>query len=371
VLDQKRTDLEDRRDDLGIDPESSSSDLSTSTNERRITSTTNTTTKTSTSPSPSPQIKREQPFPPLIHQLLQARQYRLATLHILNVPLYALDTELTKRVADFVDRKGAGRAARRLRRGLSPSPEEKDLMEGEGKDKLPDNYWSLISSRSRPPPKTLDDLKRYMPGIELNHQQKFTIFCNIQLAHFLSSSPGSGVIPPKPFPRPNPSLHQLRSLIAKINKLEQHRGFIPDRVTANLILKCWLRCSLSPELEGSRVVKSRQGWKIAPRHTSLAQGVFGQEELRGLFGTVSRLIDRSMEGGMDDGLSYTRHVGPFANTLTRAFRELDDVKGLEMVRKWAKGVRRVFDERRQIAEQGEADGPSTKSTSRKASSAGD
>jgi hypothetical protein len=322
--------------------------LTTHENQSTFSTTSSTTTSTTT--------PTTHPFPPLIHRLLQANQFRLTALHILNLPLYALDQVLIDRVVAYMERHGGGKAAWRLRRGPTPSPIERSLMsdpghESEFERRLPEGYWTILKS-SRPPPRNLDDLSIYMPGIEMTQTQKFTAFCNLQLAHSLSSTPARGPIPPSAFPRPTSSLKQLRALLSRITKLEHHRGFIPDRVTANIILSCLLRCSFQPPPSGIRIVKSKSGWKFSPRHTSSAQDQFGSKDLRGLFHTISKLIDRSLLD-RDEGLSYTRHVKPFVKMLNRGFGELEDGKGLEMVRKWDKQVRSVLDERMGIGESGE------------------
>lgn len=310
-----------------------------------------TTTLISTKTTSPTTQSRQRPFPPLIYQLLQARQFRLAALHIFNLPLYALDTVLVENVAGFMDRHNGGRIAARLRRGKTPTPESKRLMsdhdeyqEGQGRLPLPDNYWSLTRS-SRTPPRTLDDMDKFMPGIELSRNQKFTAFCNIQLAHLLANHPssGKGVLPPKSFKRPNTSLRQLRSLLTRIHRLETHRGFIPDRVTANIILSSWLRCSLSPPPTGQRINHGKSGWKISIKHQPNSQP-FGKTELRGLFDTISKLIDRSILS-RDQSLNHARHVKPFVRMLSRCFGDLGDVKGLEKVKEWEKVVKRVLLER--------------------------
>jgi len=314
-------------------------------------------------PSPTPSSSTttagtDHPFPPLIHQLLQGRQFRLATLHILNLPLYALDPSLVHRVADYMDRHGAGKAAKRLRRGQIPSPIEKSLMSNDNQDRLPDDYWTIL--RSARGVRTLGDVERHIPGIGLDRQARFTAFCNIQLANLLSTANGTGSrgsIPPKSFPRPNSSLRQLRALLARVQKLEQHRGFIPDRVTANIILSSWVRCSLSPRPEGVRIIKTKShsqttdeqstgggGWKISPRHTSSAQGQFGHFELRSVFETISRLIDRQALELGGGGISYSRHVKPFVRIFERGFTELGDGEGRRMLGKWEKQVGEVLRE---------------------------
>jgi len=298
---------------------------------------------------------RQHPFPPLIHQLLQARQFRLAALHILNLPLYALDEVLVDNVAGFMERHGGGKTAGRLRRGKVPSAEEKRIMSDHdpNQERLPVGHWSLVLS-SRPPPRTLDDIEPFMPVIELSKIEKFTAFCNLQLAHLVANDPslglGKGLIPPKSLRRPNTTLRQLRDLLARIHRLEVHRGFIPDRVTSNIILSCWIRCSLAPAPHGNRINLSKSGWKLNPKHTPKNKSL-GKDELRGLFDTISKLIDRSVLS-RDQSLNFQRHVKPFVRMLSRGFKDLGDGEGLKMVEEWEKVVRRVLVERRVEGELG-------------------
>jgi hypothetical protein len=309
----------------------------TSTSGTKTTSTS--TTQTSAEPAPT----KRRPFPPIVHQLLQARQFRLAVNHILSISAYALDPVLVDNVAGFMERHGGGRAAERLRRGKIPTAEEKAAMTQNGEERLPDEYWSLICS-SRPLPKTLDDVSTYMPGIDLTPKEKFTAFCNIQLAHLLSTDSARSVIPPKHVRKPNLSLRQLSDLLARIHHLENHRGFIPDRVTANIILSCWLRCSLAPSPSGLRLAYTKSGWKPSPKHNSKGQGAFGKKQLGALFDTISKLIDRSILS-RDESLSYQRHVQPFVRMLNKGFFELEHEEGFVRVKEWDRAVKKVLLER--------------------------
>jgi hypothetical protein len=314
-------------------------EISSTTSVQGTKTTSTSTTQISAEPAPT----KRRPFPPIVHQLLQARQFRLAVNHILSISAYALDPVLVDNVAGFMERHGGGRAAERLRRGKIPTAEEKAAMTQNGEERLPDEYWSLICS-SRPLPKTLDDVSTYMPGIDLTPTDKFTAFCNIQLAHLLSTDSARSVIPPKHVRKPNVSLRQLSDLLARIHHLENHRGFIPDRVTANIILSCWLRCSLAPSPSGLRLAYTKSGWKPSLKHNSKGQGAFGKKQLGALFDTISKLIDRSILS-RDESLSYQRHVQPFVRMLNKGFFELEHEEGFVRVKEWDRAVKKVLLER--------------------------
>ena len=350
----------------------------------------------------------DRPFPPLIHQLLQARQFRLTTLHILNSSSYALDPFFVERVARFMDRHHGQNAARRLRKGKIPSAEDRSLMTQGGLDATsPPVRLGFIS------PTSLEDMDDRILGIKTNRQEQLTAFYNAQLAHRLSSSYlPKGLLPPKSLPRPNTSLRQLRSLLAKIHKLESCRGFVPDRVTANIILGCWVRCALASGPDGSRVVKTRdKGWKISPRHTSSHRG-FGGEELGNLFGLVSSLFDRAAgiaavttttttttsssssspdspspspldtddpdtattltntaisKAGQDDVVAvvgdevdprvdYGRHIKPFVKIFQHGYKQRKDLARLDALREWDRRIRAALHKRRSSTGMREGEG---------------
>jgi hypothetical protein len=90
--------------------------------------------------------------------------------------------------------------------------------------------------------------------------------------------------------------------------------------------------------------------------------MFGKLELRSLFDTISKLIDRSVlslspaSGSTVDGqegISYSRHVKPFVKILNRGFTDLGDGEGKEMVAKWENQVRDVLQEAKLRRERGE------------------
>lgn len=311
------------------------------------------------------------PFPPLIHQLLHARQFRLTTLHILNYPTHALDQALVARVAAYMDRHGGQAAARRLRKGKIPSPQDCRVMSQDGQDSFP--------------PLTLpfqtQSLDGVIPGMmdALSPQARLTAFYNTQLAQQLSSSQhAKGFRPPKSFPLPNTSLRQLRALLSRIHSLEQSQNFVPDRVTANIVLSCWMRSALASPPDGVRVVQTRdKRWTTSPRHAGRNQDRFGTEEMGRLFSLVSRLFDRSAapltptasaqmlgnettsgqdvnpevaealnRDGGDPDLSYSRHVKPFVKIFQHGFKRRDDRAGLDKLREWDARIRLALSERK-------------------------
>lgn len=238
------------------------------------------------------------------------------------------------------------------------------------------------------PPAHPEDMTVRLPAIELTGEERLTAFYNTHLAHqFSSSYLSKGLIPPKSLPRPNTSLRQLRSLLARIHLLETCRGFVPDRVTANIVLGCWVRCALAPHSDGVRMVMTRdKKWKISPRHRS-GNRQFGVDELRKLFGLVSRLFDRAAgmphdllipdsmidtvftttalkisknskkkgsrahEAGVEDhasvdpGLDYARHIKPFVRIFQHGYKHRKDLAGLDALREWDMRIKAVLSER--------------------------
>lgn len=151
----------------------------------------------------------------------------------------------------------------------------------------------------------------------MTHQERLTKYYNTHLSNLVtltSSSPAFTFPTTNPptitlrlgnLPPPNPSLRQLRRLLDLISKLESTRGFKPDRVTANLIVNCWLRCGagLSPRGEPEdrmRLVRTKGGdkakdaeWKWA--HKKRSDVEFGLEDVRRVFEVVRQLMERRVE----------------------------------------------------------------------------
>ncbi|WVW85210.1 hypothetical protein I302_107248 [Kwoniella bestiolae CBS 10118] len=339
-------------------------------------------------------IHSDPTFPPIIYRLLSARLFRLAVFHALSTPEYATNTPLLLSIADHLESKGAGTLARRLRRGWensldqssssssSSSPEKKIRLFSDPKSKfegrLPPNHWQIPLI----PPSN--------PNANITKQRTLTEYYNAHLEFQLkksslsssqySASPSSPIM--NDWPHPSSNLNQLRKLLSSIEKMEKHRGFIPDRKTGNLIIGCWLRCVTHPHPhsrrdEEMREYKDREGIIRVVRKQHSEKGRLGVKELRGLFGVLSRIIvstramtvggemgttseDRSLklEGighrqtEVDDtaislagtGTSkklddqnqkeYQEIVRPFGKNMIRSMKSLGDGKGVDMVREW-------------------------------------
>ncbi|WWC63693.1 uncharacterized protein I303_106298 [Kwoniella dejecticola CBS 10117] len=212
-------------------------------------------------------------LPPTITKLLSARLFRLAVFHTLSTPELASDHAVVMNLASHLEAQGAGKLAKRLRKGwevsqnqegdeaehrsgdgegrptefrLYSDPKGKGKAKGQEIDRLPPDHWRIPDI---PPIKPLLDPK-------LTRSENMTEWYNHQLQFSLKQSPTRTPSMKHPL---SPSLphsisksgfglselgsgsSQLGKLLRTIDKLEKHRGFRPDRRTANLIIGCWLR----------------------------------------------------------------------------------------------------------------------------------
>ncbi|WWC93196.1 hypothetical protein V866_000029 [Kwoniella sp. B9012] len=267
-------------------------------------------------------------FPPTIQRLLSARLFRLTVFHILSTPEYATDRSIILGIAGHLEQKGAGKLARRLRRGwensrdssvsTSDTSEEGKDIDGSGKghisklrlysepkskdkseERLPPNHWQIpIVPPSEPSSNpasnsTKEERLTEYYNAHLEFQLKNTFFSSESTRCVTSSSR------PKlnDWPHASTNLNQLRKLLSTIDKLERTRGFKPDRRTGNLIIGCWLRSMIpSPSSHNEekevqyREYKDRYGNIKFARKQSSDKGSLGVKELRGLFELLSRII---------------------------------------------------------------------------------
>ncbi|WVR09280.1 hypothetical protein IAU60_006345 [Kwoniella sp. DSM 27419] len=284
-------------------------------------------------------------LPPYISRLLDARLFRLTVFHLLQTPAYATNGPLLLFVADHLEEKGAGKLARRLRRGW-------EMRDGRGtrlwsdpvQGRLAPGHWQIPNLPPRP------------------DTQDMTQYYNAHLLYLLTR-PSLASTPTSPTPRindwpaPAPNLQQLRKLLTTIAKLE-NKGFVPDCVTANLILKCWLRSASarSRPHDPIRLHRDAQG-KLKPARKVDSEHGLRREELRGLFDLISRVISstaRPLEPGLGPGPgpepepepgsepragAWNDRVRPFGRLIIRSMKATGDVKGVKRVIDWMRRER--------------------------------
>jgi hypothetical protein len=181
-------------------------------------------------------------------------------------------------------------------------------------------------------------------------------------------------------------LRQLRTLLLRIDRL-RHRGFKPDRVTANIVIRCWLRCGAGlagGEDDKFRIVRHKDG-TVAFAWKKRSEAPFGTDDLRSMFKLVSDLmpvpsapagtsgapklpgpqkasisevtsasvrelgssphvvdVDVDSDSAGDALLHYRQHIRPFARMMNRAFKRLGDHDGARMVLKWMSEQRKAL-----------------------------
>ncbi|KAK8854481.1 hypothetical protein IAR55_003219 [Kwoniella newhampshirensis] len=319
------------------------------------------------------------PFPPLISRLLNSRLYRLSVFHLLSAPEYATQPDLLHQVADHLELSGAGKLAKRLRRGLelsfgpgnSGTGQEEKIDRSEEKSKV--RLWSDPkispdpSNRLPPYHWASPNLPPLRPSESpnLTRQQALTKYYNSHLLYLLTRSstptPTRNHLPAlsspttsaklNDWPAPTPSLRQLRKLLDTISRLEKHRGFVPDRMTANIIVRCWLRCATSTNDQTvawngdgdrdevmTRRYRDKSGQMRVVKKTFSEKNGFGKLEIRALFDVVSKAMSESKVG---DGAGYgekewTAIIRPFGKIVIKALKEKGDPEGVEKVRGWMK-----------------------------------
>ncbi|WRT68761.1 uncharacterized protein IL334_005741 [Kwoniella shivajii] len=306
-------------------------------------------------------------IPPVIQRLLSGRLFRLAVFHLLSTPEYAINGELLSSIADTLERGGAGKLAKRLRRGwevFSANTDRTDLKDGKNKefkrmrlfsdarsvkeDRLPANHWNLPLI---PPSK---------PSDTVNRQNALTNYYNAHLQYLLTRpylSQSSHIpITEQPrvnaWPAPSPNLSQLRRLLSTVKTLERTRGFRPDRKTANLVLRCWLRSAApSASRDGNenslREYRDKEGNTRSTRKMLSEKGL-NVKELRMLFDILSKIISSNRLKTHTDISNVEKEaidsdekekewediILPFGKPIIRAMKGLGDKRGVEMVRQW-------------------------------------
>ena len=275
------------------------------------------------------------PFPPVINQLLRTRHFRLAVFHILNTPSFATDPELIDSVAKKLEKSGSGHLAARLR-NLTTEGSKAKLPPGHG---LPNGYWE---THNLPPDPTELRPSRW------SERQKVTQYFNARLSFLVRPSPQTAISPldplftshddrPNTWPEPNASFRQLKTMLITIARYQRRHGFRPDRVTANIILHCWLNCGLSrPPLDPYLSRLDRDGaLETSRKRRSNFPDMRTQDVLlifRGVSLAVSRgLDDMDPKKAYQEGeVTWTRHVSPLVKMFLMALKwsgEYHETKG--------------------------------------------
>jgi hypothetical protein len=293
-----------------------------------------------------------------LRKLLDAKLFRAAVFSLIETPEWMGDEELVLAVVDRLENKGALQLAHRLRRTL-------EMGAAAGKDGRV-RLWSDPAPKDRPraPPDNRVPLVPRRAYPEPTEQGRRTHHWNLLLTQWLTAR---HPIPyASPFPRQRPDGHtppparlrRLRDVLHTIDKLRATRGFVPDRVTANIVLKAYLSC-----LARGTVGEGRDAHPLPFRAGLRA------EDLREVF----RLIAESIEEGLDKGLvvregederkpakrrpkkaplvnldilekfdphvSYEAHVQPFTRMIVRAMVRVGDHRGRFAVEKWGELMR--------------------------------
>ncbi|BEI86321.1 hypothetical protein CcaverHIS002_0606080 [Cutaneotrichosporon cavernicola] len=296
-------------------------------------------------------------MPVPLRKLLDAKLFRAAVFSLLETPEWMGDEELVLAVVDRLEDKGALQLAHRLRRTL-----ERGAAAGtDGRVRL----WSdpVPKNRPRAPPDNRVPLVPRRAYPEPTEQGRRTHHWNLLLTQWLTVR--HSIPYASPFPRQRPDGHtpaparlrRLRDVLHTIDRLRATRGFVPDRVTANIVLKAYLSC-----LARGTVGEGRDAHPL-PFRAGLRS-----EDLREVF----RLIAASIEEGLDKGLvvhdedegkgkrknkgkvpladldilekfdahvSYEAHVQPFTRMMGRAMARVGDHRGRAALEKWGETMR--------------------------------
>lgn len=129
--------------------------------------------------------------------------------------------------------------------------------------------------------------------------------------------------------RPGPGLHQLSTLLRKIQELKADRGFQPDWVTVNLVVKAWLR-----------------GLAAGPQKSP-----YGVGEIFHAFKNVL-----TMDAIKKHNVDYDRIVQPLGKMLVKAMKSNGEWLKAREVLAWMSEIRQASTEYAELVEAG-ANGP--------------
>lgn len=240
-------------------------------------------------------------LPTTLHSLLSDRLYRLAYFHLVDI----LETDMERfrrwhsrgvvqRVIATFEKHNATRLAAILR-------------------------WKILS-------KLGEDAERHITPTKPLYQT------NIQLSEFIATPAPLRTVPPKTIvnnplkeredsirafkhfkPPPSQSQHQVRRLLSHINDLQATRGFQPDFITANLVLKAWLRGIVEPASTTTLAISSdriRMVFRAWSKKTGMPQRRADYEKIHRPLGKmfVKALKTRGDRQGVEDVVDWLREV---------------------------------------------------------------
>lgn len=336
-----------------------------------------------------------------IRKLLDAKLFRAAVFTLLETPEWMADSDLVYAVAERLESKGAGTLAHRLRRtlenGLATGPNGRIRLWSDPKPK------TVAKGGTRHPAPPGADRVPLVPREaypEATAQARRTHHWNLLLTQWLTVR--HPVPYASPFPRQQPNVHtpaparlrRLRDVLHTIDNLRETRGFVPDRVTANIVLKAYLSClarGTRGEGRDAHPLPFRAGLRSSDLHevfrliaASIEDGVAkghivrdgdaeGSEDVpagkkrknrakgKGKATTKAQAAataeDNAKPGKepaspsptasgafdmlekFDPRVSYESHVQPFTRMMARAMVRVGDHRGRVAIEKWGEAMR--------------------------------
>lgn len=333
------------------------------------------------------------PLPPALKQLFHARLFRAAVFTLLDNPGWWEDEALMATVITKLEDNGAPSLAYRVRRTLErgvvvgaggrvrlwSDPKRKAASEGEAKveaeseSKAEPTAEFETASQSRPKSRGASNRVPLVPRIaypETTEQARRTHHWNLLLTQWLTVQHPIPYASPFERARPNghtaapARLRRLRDVLHTIDKLRRTRDFVPDRVTANIVLKAYLS-DLARNTHGmgrdARPIPNRAGVRaedVLEMFKVIAVSMEDDVD-RGLVfpgsetGEIRRSEQKRREKGsgpvspldfdglerFDPHVSYEKHVLPFTRMIGRALARVGSHRGRVIVEKWGKDMR--------------------------------
>lgn len=320
------------------------------------------------------------PLPVTLRKLLDAKLFRAAVFALLESPEWMADEALVHAVAERLDDKGASTLAHRLRRTL-----EMGLVTGAGgrvrlwSDPKPKTLASGGSRHAAPPSNRVPLVPR--PAYpEATAQGRRTHHWNLLLTQWLTVRHPIPYVSPFERTRPNghtaapARLRRLRDVLHTIDSLRTTRGFVPDRVTANIVLKAYLSCLARgtrgegrdahplPFRAGLRSDDLREVFRLiaASIEDGVAKGLVtgeGDDEVDAARSKGTSKGKSKGKSGKEDAMdaqrepldfgfdkfdahvSYESHVQPFTRMMARAMVRVGDHRGRIAIEKWGEVMR--------------------------------